>query len=175
MSSKKGSSKNNNDNNSYSLGNVRNVGNCVCDVLQTILDAQDDTNGNGCTSGCIPFVVNPVQTVNTVPFILITKANTLQYGFIDLPGGCEITVYFRINALDDCCATLELLLPNEPRQITPDNECCVPLKEVCGQPDLTLTRTGQCITVDLDCICAIQCFDPAVVMNNGGASALRRS
>ncbi|QGH34255.1 spore coat protein [Gracilibacillus salitolerans] len=140
--------------------------NCVCDVLQFILDAQDDTNGNGCTSGCAQFLVNPVQTVNTVPFILITKKNTVQFAFGDLPeNDCFITVYFRINALDDCCATLELLEPNPGRAIQTGDNCCVPLNQVCGAGgDLELTRTGQCITVDLDCICAVQCFDPTVVV-----------
>ncbi|ARI78651.1 CotY/CotZ family spore coat protein [Halobacillus mangrovi] len=152
--------------------------NCVCSVLADIKERQDNANtpSNGCVNDFCSMVNN---NHDTIPVVLTTKANTALFGFINLEDNdCEITVYFRVNNVneDTGCVQLELLLPS--RQINTGNQCCVPLREICGTGgDLTLERTGQCIVVDCDCLCTVQCIDPNVVMNgngNGGIAPARR-
>ncbi|MFB4167005.1 CotY/CotZ family spore coat protein [Virgibacillus sp. JSM 102003] len=149
--------------------------NCACRTLRDILAAQDANNGNGCTTSCARFALSPASNgPSTIPFVLTTKANTLFYAFGNITSSgtgsandCFISVYFKVRAVDeDCCAVLEILEPNNSRSIQTGNECCVPLEEVCDPDPLTLTTTGQCVTVDLNCICSVQCFDPSVVSNN---------
>ncbi|MFB4167006.1 CotY/CotZ family spore coat protein [Virgibacillus sp. JSM 102003] len=147
--------------------------NCVCRTLRDILAAQDENNGNGCTTSCARFALSPASNgPTTIPFVLTTKANTLFYAFGNIASGtgsandCFISVYFKVRAVDDdCCAVLEILEPNSSRAIQAGNECCVPLEQVCDPSSLSLMSTGQCVTVDLNCICSVQCFDPSVVSN----------
>ncbi|WP_198162676.1 CotY/CotZ family spore coat protein [Halobacillus mangrovi] len=165
---------------SGSNSNGNDLLNCVCSVLADIQERQDNANtpSNGCVNDFCSMVNN---NPDTIPVVLTTKENTALFGFINLEDNdCEITVYFRVNNVneDTGCVQLELLLPNEGRQIAPGNQCCVRLNQICGAgPALTLERTGQCIVVDCDCLCTIQCLDPNVVMNgngNGGSATARR-
>ncbi|MGP4106492.1 CotY/CotZ family spore coat protein [Virgibacillus sp. L01] len=143
--------------------------NCVCEALREVLAAQEENNNNnnGCTTSCAGFALNPASNgPTTIPFVLTTKANTLFYSFGNIADtDCFVSVYFKVRAIDEnCCAVLEILEPNEGREIS-GNDCCVPLNQVCAGGALELMTTGQCVTVDLNCICAVQCFDPSVVAN----------
>ncbi len=143
------------------------TGNCVCDIVKAIADAQSDVVENCCDVSCeksIEDLLSPVAAndLDTVPFILFCEGDCKPFkGFgvrkdnSDLE--CFESFIFRVKSVDkDCCALLELLDTGD------GNACkdpCDQFKGDVGTGDLT--RTGICITVDLDCFCGISCL-PAV-------------
>ncbi|WP_181315190.1 CotY/CotZ family spore coat protein [Salsuginibacillus halophilus] len=141
---------------------------CVCDVLARIM-AEQEAAAIDCRNDC--FNLNPATNNNndTMPFILWTKKNTLFYAFSDIASNdCFATVYFRVSEFDKQkkCVTLELLQPNDDRSIDVGYDCCVPLNQVCQSGELELVRTGQCVIVDCECLCAIECINPNAVVSN---------
>ena len=88
-----------------------------------------------------------------------------------------VSIFFRVeDVFDNCCAVLRVLEPvkmegrgdkdqqgqNQNQQMQrfkPVNlvkDCCIDLNAVC---DVDFFRsTGDCITVDLSCFCAVQCI-----------------
>ncbi|GAA0493971.1 spore coat protein Y [Salinibacillus aidingensis] len=153
--------------------------NCVCDVVRAIADAQDDVTDELCDVSCersINSLVSPVSRNNldTVPFILYGKDLKPFKGFgADIQGAginalfdCIESFVFRVNEVgDDCCAVLELLTcDGDPDQAGDQHgaKCDEdPCDQLNGLNVNDLERTGICITVDLDCFCAITCL-PAV-------------
>lgn len=107
--------------------------NCVCNILADIKKKQDMAHNSN--KGCVnDFCSNGNNNSDTIPVVITTKANTILFGFIDLElNECEITVYFRVNDVnqDTGCVQLEMLLPNEGRRIDPGSNCCIPLNQVC--------------------------------------------
>ncbi|UFU01342.1 spore coat protein [Radiobacillus kanasensis] len=147
-----------------SCGKEFNTGNCVCDILKEIADAQSDIIENGCVN-CEQSIADllgdntlPIANeLDTVPVLLYTKEGEpfkgfgADYGAIsDIQG----SFFFRVKEVDeDCCATLELLRdPNDPD----DNPEC-PVDQYTGN----LETTGICITVNANCFCHITCL-PAI-------------
>ncbi|TLS35357.1 CotY/CotZ family spore coat protein [Pseudalkalibacillus caeni] len=134
---------------------------CVCEVVRKIATLQMEAAGDSCTTGCdsaFKQLLGGMPSKDTIPFSLTSKytckvvcakayVRTKSYTYDVKKIKSE---FFRVSKfLDDekCCAVLELLCP-------------VPCDE---NPDLieTFRRTGACVTVDLDCFCAITCF-PAI-------------
>ncbi|MCP8616011.1 CotY/CotZ family spore coat protein [Salirhabdus salicampi] len=155
------------------------TGNCVCDVVRAIADAQDNVVDE-CDVSCrrsINNLVSPVNrnNLNTVPFILYGKELEPFRGFgVDLENDNGTTIFdcidsfiFRVNSVDDdCCATLELLTfdedqPDAPGDQAGSDDAEDPCEQLEGEDVRDLRRTGVCITVDLTCFCAISCL-PAV-------------
>ncbi|WP_232824250.1 CotY/CotZ family spore coat protein [Paraliobacillus zengyii] len=156
---------------------------CVCDIVQQIVDAQDEVanNNNHCVTSCeqsIQQLLSPqTQTVNgtntTIPFILYCQDCKPFIGngvFQDELGksgntyfGCVETPIFRAKKFvegSECCVKLELLLPVTAGGSTP----CPGGRDVCdyfpGNSIKDFQSTGICITVDLNCFCSITCLDP---------------
>ncbi|WP_374724141.1 CotY/CotZ family spore coat protein [Calidifontibacillus erzurumensis] len=101
-------------------------GNCVCDVVRAIADAQNEVEENVCDVSCersIESLLDPAAAndLNTVPFILYGKDLNPFKGFgIDFKRTkhnlhdpefeCIESYIFRVKTVDDdCCAVLELL------------------------------------------------------------------
>ena len=71
-----------------------------------------------------------------------------------------ISVFFRVEDIfDGCCATLRVLEPLDAQRNEVDllNDCGtkIDLRKLCKVRNFRLT--GSCITVDLNCFCAIEC------------------
>lgn len=158
--------------------------NCVCTVLRAIVDAQDQvspTNDGDCLVSCERSIeellagARSVNGLNTIPVILYCGDCAPFQGFgvkvkdQENGGGggnnnkleCVSTFLFRVNSVDDnCCAKLELLSTNNGGggKKNKGNE------DICEQFDnLKLDEiegTDICITVDLNCFCAVTCLDP---------------
>ncbi|WP_163583154.1 CotY/CotZ family spore coat protein [Gracilibacillus saliphilus] len=144
---------------------------CVCDVVRAINDAQDNVVEMECDVSCarsIQDLVSPVRGngLDTVPFILYDKKGKPFKGFgAEVRGGrfeCFSSFIFRVNEIDDkdCCAILELLVFDDD-----DKACGDPCEQLDHEQVEDLERTGICITVDLNCFCAITCL-PAVSLFN---------
>ncbi|SDR03384.1 CotY/CotZ family spore coat protein [Virgibacillus salinus] len=170
-----------------SVGGVSNgdgFENCVCDVISDIIAAQDEVANNGdgcCSTSCersIDRLLSPTtgngNGFTTVPFILYCKGDCKP--FI----GTGVTQEPRDSGFDFDCVESPIL---RAKKFVDDEECCVKLEllEVVnpgGNPvsggdtvceffrgegvgaARNLRASGVCITVDLDCFCAITCLDP---------------
>ncbi|MFZ3589259.1 CotY/CotZ family spore coat protein [Bacillus sp. DJP31] len=144
--------------------------NCVCDAVQAILDAQEAVEDQ-CPTSCFSNLLSPAVSPgrDTIPFILYTKKGKPFTAFGNLNPGLNSfqTPFFRVRALDGCCATLELLESND------EPDCNVDVAQlICNTEQLF--RTQNCIEVDLDCFCAIQCLSPDLVANFMGQHKVKR-
>ncbi|WP_226036257.1 CotY/CotZ family spore coat protein [Aquibacillus saliphilus] len=155
---------------------------CVCDVVRDIVDAQDEVNNNGCSTGCkqsIRDLLSPQSGNNvntTIPFILYCKdcnpfiGSGVFQGELGASGntffGCVETPIFRAKEFvddSDCCVKLELLLPVTEGGSTP-GPTDSGVSDVCrffpGNSIRDFQATGICLTVDLNCFCGITCLEP---------------
>jgi spore coat protein Y len=136
---------------------------CVCDAVEQILAEQEAVEEITCPTSCFSNLLNPVAgTKDTIPFILSDKKGGLFKAFGNVGGFvgdmcCFKTIFFRVEALDDCCATLSLLRPVD---FHGDTES---VTDPCDEHFFGLEKTDFCIEVDLDCFCAIQCLSPELV------------
>ena len=121
--------------------------NCIYEILKTILVLQREANVTDCCLdtcdkkclGCTPSVC----FFNTRPITLYTCGccNTaLQIPISKLPNETTTSNVFRIEKLDDKCATFRVLVP------TVDDET------------VTYTATNSFFTINLDCICVLKCL-----------------
>lgn len=166
---------------------------CVCDVVKFINDLQDCAT-HTCPTGCdVPFLgANPnVPLANTRPFLLYLangelfrvpafnnnmmavmaqQANQNQDGNQNQNknaqvNNCQDTVVFRVESVDDdCCAVLRALVPVKQNQgggnkNQNQNTFCELVES-----DM-FVASNTCVTVDLDCFCAIQCLRDVHVSN----------
>jgi Spore coat protein Z len=126
---------------------------CIHKALAEVKKLQDFIN-----QADIPYlgkVFSKMTGVDTVPIMLYTKDGKLAFTGFDIePCGEEAsfkTSYFRMEKLHEQsgCATISLL---RPLCICGKNKhsCC----EI-----LVLKRTDTCLTIDVSCICAVQCID----------------
>lgn len=141
---------------------------CVCDVVRAIAEAQEDVADQHCDVSCHRSIRNLVSPdtgngYDTVPFILYNKKGEPFRGVgagIESNGAatfsCVESFVFRVSEVHDCCAMLELLV-FDGDSATGDMPC----SQIDGETVGSLERTGICITVDLNCFCAISCL-PAV-------------
>lgn len=146
---------------------------CVCEVVRFVKDLQDQVadTGNcpGCQTSCyiepLGGLVSPVRTqFDTRVFMLTTKDGTPFKAFYQTEDPCEkdcFSVYFRVEEIfDNCCATLRVLKPlddceKEVNLLTCDGSS-LNLKKICEVKDYGFSYS--CITVDLNCFCAIECI-----------------
>ena len=143
--------------------------NCVCDVVRFINDLQDAVdNDDLCPESCLRpqlgGVANNNNRANTRPFILYTKSGEPFEAFFDSGNAGKCTSpFFRVESVDGCCAVLRVLTISRGPEGN-DNQVCFYFKQRTnpGNP-VRLVRTDQCVVVDLNCFCAIQCLEDLYV------------
>ncbi len=139
---------------------------CVCQAVRAIKDIQDAGQDcfdckNDCFLEPLGSLVSPTaEAPNTRVFKLYNKEGELFK--VHAKHRCWKTPYFRVkNVFDDCCATLQVLKKVYDSGTEVESE-----EELMGlNSDFYFEATGDCITVDLDCFCAIQCVDDVFVDN----------
>ncbi|MCA1031108.1 spore coat protein [Bacillus timonensis] len=128
--------------------------NCVSETVEAILDIQD-AEDDKCPSSCFNNLLIPTGPPNgdTIPFILYDKNGKpfKAFGNIGCPANCFETFFFRVESVDDSCATLQLLSMNDVQK--PCDPCEV--RRLC--------QSNIFIEVDLNCFCAIQCVSPSLL------------
>ncbi|MDP4171782.1 MAG: CotY/CotZ family spore coat protein [Bacillota bacterium] len=160
---------------------------CVEDVLKAILHAQKkvqkkEKKHNNCDTSCKESIrqllcESKKPKKNTIPFILYcgdcepfkaTGVTTFSCHSKKKKFACITSFIFRIKAISNNCAVLELLEIKSDKGHSSDKgkECkskdvFSPCCQIDGKNVDNLEKTGICITVDLNCICAITCL-PAV-------------
>lgn len=141
----------------------RNSSHCVVDVVKFIHELQECATTT-CGSGCeIPFLGahSNSAVANTRPFILYKKNGAPFEAFAPSPSGsltsCTSPI-FRVESVDDdSCAVLRVLavVLADGSPIPPGDD---PICTFLNVPTARLISTSTCLTVDLDCFCAIQCL-----------------
>ena len=142
-------------------GKEFHTGNCVCDILKEIANAQQDVVENCCDSSCeqsISDLLGETEVRNgldTVPVILYCKDGCKPFkGYGAHPdniGDIKASYYFRVKkVMKDCCAVVELLRDPQCDSRNP--------KDPVDQKTRRLRTTGICITVDLNCFCHVTCL-----------------
>ncbi|MGP3610285.1 CotY/CotZ family spore coat protein [Anoxybacteroides rupiense] len=137
--------------------------NCVCRAVEEIFDAQEAIEEQ-CPTSCFSNLLNPAISPgrDTVPFILYTKKGDPFTIFGNVGGftgdmACFKTIFFRVENIKDCCATLSLLRP-----VDGDGET-ISVCDPCDPDFFGLEKTNYCIEVDLQNFTAIQCLPPDLV------------
>ena len=129
----------------------KNNGNCICDILKVInlLQRNADTD-DSCIESCDRPTLGQFSCLyyNTRPVILYT-CNSNGTTPWSAPTTREadpetFSSVFRVEKIDDCCATFRVLIQNE---------------------DGTYTATESFFTMDLNCICAIRCLGDTLIEN----------
>lgn len=163
------------------IADVNRGGRCVCDVVRAIKDIQDQATNTGCDecpTNCflepLGGLVSPARRhqADTRVFMLLTEDGTPFKAFFreqerrrtgrpDRENHDCTSVFFRVEDIfDGCCATLRVLEPlNENRrEVGLLSECGskIDFRKLCQVRNFELT--GSCITVDLNCFCAIECI-----------------
>jgi spore coat protein Y len=138
--------------------------NCVCEAVEQILAEQEAVEEIKCPTSCFSNLLSPAVNParDTIPFILFNKKGDPFKAFGNVGGligepACFKTIFFRVEAVEDCCATLSLLRPVDDCGNT---ICCI---DPCDEDLFGLEKSDFCIEVDLDCFCAIQCLSPELV------------
>ncbi|WP_018921480.1 CotY/CotZ family spore coat protein [Salsuginibacillus kocurii] len=149
-----------------SCGKDFKSGNCVCDAVLAIHEAQKAVQKKGeCVNSCFQNLLKPNgRPLDTTPFMLKGKDGKPFWATGGLTAKTDIpfnTIFFRVEHVDedDCCATLSLLRPDPA--IAFKDKCCVDPDSILAVT--SLERTEFCVEVDLSCFCAIQCLDPELV------------
>ena len=121
--------------------------NCIYEILKTILVLQREANvGDCCLDTCDKKCLGCTPSVcffNTRPITLYTCGccNTqLQIPVSKLPNETTTSNVFRIEKLDDNCATFRVLIPTIEDDI------------------VSYTSTNSFFTINLDCICVLKCL-----------------
>lgn len=119
----------------------------VIDVLQRNADICESLD-ESCSR---PFLGNfqAGDVYNTRPVTFYSKDASLYSVPYTINGVTNTSSTFRVEKVKDCCVTLQILAPN---------------------PDTTnIARpyigTGQYVTINLECVCVLQCL-PDVIVDN---------
>ncbi|MBY0144773.1 CotY/CotZ family spore coat protein [Neobacillus niacini] len=152
---------------------VRSTSGCVCDVVRAIKDIQDNAVQDDDCLDCPSCFLEPLGTLvspardraDTRVFVLKNADGSPFHAFFMPTNGACVSIYFRVEEVfDNCCATLRVLEPGNrtnggfsPVDLVGGGEvCCINLERVCQVN--AFRSTNDCITVDLNCFCAIQCI-----------------
>ena len=129
-----------------------NANNCIYEILKTILVLQKEANvGECCLDTCDKKCLGCTPSVcffNTRPITLYTCGccNTqLQIPVSKLPNETTTSNVFRIEKLDDNCATFRVLIPTVEDDI------------------VSYTSTNSFFTINLDCICVLKCLADTLI------------
>lgn len=154
------------------IADVRRNEGCVCDVVRAIKDIQDQATRDdcpGCPTSCflepLGGIVSPARNqADTRVFMLLNKDGTPFKAFFRDRDRCDndcFSVFFRVEDIfDTCCATLRVLEPLDRERnevdLLNDDGTKIDLRQICKVRNWRLT--GSCVTVDLNCFCAIECI-----------------
>ena len=122
--------------------------NCIADILKVILLLQQSVCGNDtCLQTCDRGFLgqNCTTFCNTRPVTLYTcsgGATPLAMPISRAANETTTSTVFRLEKLDDCCATFRVLVVNA---------------------DNTYTPTNSFFTINLDCLCIIRCLDDTFI------------
>ncbi|MBD8031528.1 MULTISPECIES: CotY/CotZ family spore coat protein [Solibacillus] len=145
---------------------------CVCEVVRAILEIQNaavQDDCNKCTTNCflepLGGIVNPARSnADTRVFTLLNKDGSPFFATFSGNGSSSpcVSIYFRVEDIfDGCCATLRVLIPEDsngdPVDLLSNCGSKIDFREVCRVTQFE--ASDSCITVDLDCFCAVQCID----------------
>ncbi|BCB03063.1 CotY/CotZ family spore coat protein [Bacillus sp. KH172YL63] len=141
---------------------------CVCQAVRAIKDIQDAANQecNDCKNDCflepLGSMVSPTNRLNTRIFKLYLKNGETFKAHIK---GCPWkSPFFRVKEVfDNCCATLQVLKPDYAESTGSTSSTSSSSSSTGSDMDSMGNNTewvftDECITVDLDCFCAIQCI-----------------
>ncbi|SDN15117.1 CotY/CotZ family spore coat protein [Bacillus sp. OK048] len=148
---------------------------CVCDVVRAIKDIQDNAALDDECVDCPSCFLEPLGSLvsparrdraDTRVFVLKNADGSPFHAFFSGENNACVSIFFRVeDVFDNCCATLRVLIPgrrDDNGRFIPVNlvaggdKCCINLERVC-QVD-RFRASNDCITVDLNCFCAIQCI-----------------
>ena len=144
---------------------------CVCEVVRAILDIQNQAVSDDCstcTTNCflepLGGIVSPARSsADTRVFTLLNKDGTpfLASFTDDVTDGICTSIYFRVEDIfDGCCATLRVLIPlganDTVVDLLNDDGTRFNFRAACDVE--SFAASDSCITVDLDCFCAVQCI-----------------
>jgi hypothetical protein len=137
---------------------------CICEKLEEIAEAQDEVRNRKYDSTCSLNDIQSHRVHDTIPFILQTP-----YGHPYFTWGkvgtehCFVTVFFSVVKVDckENCAVLRLLKPNASL-IDPDTDTVEPAL-ICNVD--FVTKTNECVLVDLSCFSALKCLSPSFIKN----------
>ena len=126
--------------------------NCIADILRVILVlqqgvCQNDTCLQSCDRGFLGQNVNTL--VNTRPFVLYTcgsNGTPLAMPISRDPAVTGTSTVFRIEKIDNCCATCRVLTPSTGET-----------------PVYPYESTDSFFTIDLSCVCIIRCLNDTYV------------
>jgi len=126
--------------------------NCIAEILKVILllqqnVCQSDTCLQTCDRGFLG--QNCTTFCNTRPIVLYTCSSgstPLSLPVSKSPTETATSNVFRLEKLDDCCATCRVLAPN------PDTTNAFPY-----------VATNSFFTINLNCVCLIRCLDDTFV------------
>lgn len=147
---------------------------CVCEVVRSILEIQNaavQDDCSSCTTNCflepLGGIVNPARSAaDTRVFTLLNKDGSPFFTTFSTNNNtnCDacVSIYFRVEDIfDNCCATLRVLVPlddnEDPVDLLDNHGTKISLREVCNVTQFS--ASDSCVTVDLDCFCAVQCID----------------
>ena len=123
--------------------------NCIADILKVILILQEGASGSdACLETCdrgFLGLQNCPTAYNTRPIVLYTCGSNgipLSLPISRIPTEETTSNIFRLEKLDDCCATFRVLTVDA---------------------DTTYTATNSFFTINLDCLCIIRCLDDTFI------------
>ena len=129
--------------------NINNK-NCISEILEVILLLQKNADcGESCLETCDRGFLGQQccpACYNTRPITLYTCCGgnnvALSMPISKSPTETTTSNVFRVEKLDDCCATFRVLTVNE---------------------DNTYNSTNSFFTINLDCLCIIRCLDDTFI------------
>ncbi|WP_236687143.1 CotY/CotZ family spore coat protein [Ornithinibacillus californiensis] len=138
--------------------------NCICEMLEDIREAQEEVRNRTEDKCCSLNDMEQRPIHDTIPFLLQTP-----YGHPYFTWGkvgtehCFVTVFFSVVKVDceENCAVLRLLKPNASL-IDPDTDSVEPAL-ICNVD--FVTKTNECVLVDLSCFSALKCLSPKFIKN----------
>lgn len=129
-----------------------NCENCIADILKVILVLQQRACGNdSCLQTCDRGFLGQGITLfsNTRPVVLYTcgsNGTPLAMPISRDPAVMDTSTVFRIEKLDDCCATFRVLAPNTDTA-----------------SDFPYVATNSFFTINLNCVCILRCLDDTFI------------
>ena len=125
--------------------------NCISDVLKVILLLQQSVCQDSCLETCDKgFLGQSWPTFfNTRPVVIYTCStgnDPVTMPISKSPTETVTSNVFRLEKLDDCCATFRVLAPNT------DTTSVYPF-----------ITTNSFFTINLDCVCIIRCLEDTFV------------
>ena len=116
---------------------MNNCENCIADILKVILLLQQSVCQNDtCLQTCDRGVLYTCSSGSTPLTMPISRSSTET----------ETSSVFRLEKLDDCCATCRVLAPNT------DDTATYPF-----------VATNSFFTININCICILRCLDDTFV------------